>query len=425
VDSSHTPAIPFLLGLAVMAGLVVPALLRLRSRLADARAEAASAGRRAAALAEAHGRSEDDLRFLTQFLKDYPRFAGDLYRGREEHEIEEHEVPRVLLSIVQRSLDPQQIVILVKSRNAAGRLMVAAVHPSGGALRVGFEVPFETGEIGFAAERQDVVNRQDLEAETASNRIKPGPLLEGMPRPDIIAPLVFDRETLGLVLVSGARRSGDPKAALRLVAQTGAQVLHTAVQVRNIKTTAELDGLTRVYNKRHLERQLDKTIVGAAERVYDRRDLGPANSISLFLFDIDHFKNYNDTHGHLAGDRLLQEISGLVNAHIRKGDTFGRFGGEEFLLIQPHTDADAGLAAAEKLRALIASHPFEFANEQPLGCMSVSGGVAQYPLHGLDASSVLRAADAALYEAKRAGRNRVFLAPAPPPPTEPAAGRRL
>lgn len=421
MDPSQAPVVPFVLGLAAIAGLTVPALLRLRSRLREARAEAARAGGRAAALAEAHERSQDDLRFLTQFLRDYPRFARDLYRGREEHEIEEHEVPHILLGIVQRSLDPQQIVVLVKSRSAAGRLMVAAVHPASAALRVGVEVPFETGEIGFAAECQDVVNRQDLEAEAAVSRIRPGPPLEGMPKPDIIAPLVFDRETLGLVLVSGPRRSGDPKAALRLVAQTGAQVLHTAVQVRNIKTTAELDGLTRVYNKRHLERDLGKKIIDVAERAYDRRDLRPADLISLFLFDIDHFKNYNDSHGHLAGDRLLREMASLVNAHIRKGDTFGRFGGEEFLLIQPHTDAAAGLAAAEKLRLLIAAHPFEFAKEQPLGCLSVSGGVAQYPLHGLDAASLLRAADAALYDAKRAGRNRVLLAP--PPEAGPAERR--
>ena len=98
---------------------------------------------------------------------------------------------------------------------------------------------------------------------------------------------------------------------------------------------------------------------------------------------------------------------------VRKGDVFGRFGGEEFLLIQPETDALAALATAEKLRTLVASHPFAFAEKQPLGCLSISGGVAGYPLHGADAAGILSAADEALYRAKRSGRNRVLLAGAP------------
>jgi len=77
------------------------------------------------------------------------------------------------------------------------------------------------GEIGFAAESQIDVNRQDLQTETAQSRIKPGPGLPGLPQPDLIAPLVFDQETLGVIVVAKPRKSGDPKAALRLVAQTG------------------------------------------------------------------------------------------------------------------------------------------------------------------------------------------------------------
>ena len=87
----------------------------------------------------------------------------------------------------------------------------------------------------------------------------------------------------------------------------------------------------------------------------------------MFLFDIDNFKNYNDTNGHLAGDKLLQELAGLVNDAVRKDDIFGRFGGEEFLLVLPHTNATQGMAAAEKIRSLLANHPFPFAEKQPLG----------------------------------------------------------
>jgi len=190
-----------------------------------------------------------------------------------------------------------------------------------------------------------------------------------------------------------------------------------------MKTTAEMDGLTRIYNKKHLEQTLNELIYRAACAAYDQRSAGqgaPGQVLSVFLFDIDNFKNYNDTNGHLAGDKLLQQLAGLVNESVRKDDVFGRFGGEEFLLILPHTSANQALAAAEKIRALLASYPFAFAEKQPLGVISVSGGVAEYPLHGLDAAGLLHAADEALYEAKRSGRNRVLPARAASPAPAPA-----
>jgi len=256
-----------------------------------------------------------------------------------------------------------------------------------------------------------VVSRQDLQTETAQSRIKPGTPLAGLTEPELIAPLVFDQETLGVIVLSKPRKSGDPKTALRLVTQTGAQVLHTAAQVSRMKTTAEMDGLTRIYNKKHLEQTLNELIYRAACAAYDQRAAGgatPGQALSVFLFDIDNFKNYNDTNGHLAGDKLLQELAGLVNEAVRKDDIFGRFGGEEFLLIMPHTSAAQALLAAEKIRGLLAAHPFAFADKQPLRMISISGGVAEYPMNGLDAAGLLHAADEALYDAKRGGRNKVL-----------------
>jgi len=416
LESCPSPFVPFFLGLAITAGLLVPLLLRLRSSVGEARAEKTSAGQQFAQLKRGHAVLEEDLRFLTQFLKDYPRLARQLYSG-----LSERQIPGELLAIVQRSLDPQQVAVLVKRSDTKGeksklpRLVVAAAYPDGAAVKVGTEVPLDTGEIGFAAESQIVVNRQDLQAETVLSRIKPGPPLPGMPQPDIIAPLVFDQDTLGVVVVAKPRKSGDPKTALRLVTQTGAQVLHTAAQVSRMKTTAEMDGLTRIYNKKHMEQALNELVYRAACAAYDQRSAGqaqPAQALSVYLFDIDNFKHYNDTNGHLAGDKLLQGLAGLVTDAVRKDDIFGRFGGEEFLLVMPHTNATQGMAAAEKVRNLLATHPFPFAEKQPLGCISVSGGVAEYPVHGLDAAGLLHAADEALYEAKRSGRNRVLVAKA-------------
>ena len=93
---------------------------------------------------------------------------------------------------------------------------------------------------------------------------------------------------------------------------------------------------------------------------------GSRGGVSIFLFDIDHFKHYNDTNGHLAGDRLLQELAQAVQESVRKGDIFGRFGGEEFLLILPNTGLAQALVAADKIRTLIAGRPFAFADRQPM-----------------------------------------------------------
>src|SRR5262245_50789483 len=177
-----------------------------------------------------------------------------------------------------------------------------------------------------------------------------------------------------------------------------------------------MDGLTRVFNKRHMEQQLFELIYRTACAAYDQRDTSAAQAseaLSIFLFDIDNFKHYNDSNGHLAGDKLLQELSRLVQENIREDDIFGRFGGEEFLLILPRTNLAQGLAAANKIRGVIAAHKFPFAERQPLGSISVSGGVAEYPYDGMDAVSLLKAADQALYEAKRQGRNRILAASGP------------
>ena len=180
---------------------------------------------------------------------------------------------------------------------------------------------------------------------------------------------MFDQETLGIVALSKPRRaSGDVKTALRLISQTGAQALHNAVAYSQIKVTAEMDGLTRIFNKKHMEQALSELIYRTACAAYDRRDQGggaSAQSLSVFLFDIDHFKHYNDTNGHLAGDKLLQALSRIVPETIRKDDTFGRFGGEEFLLILPNTNLAQALAAANKIRALVAGYPFPLPSAAP------------------------------------------------------------
>jgi diguanylate cyclase (GGDEF)-like protein len=128
----------------------------------------------------------------------------------------------------------------------------------------------------------------------------------------------------------------------------------------------------------------------------------------VFLFDVDHFKRYNDQNGHVAGDRLLQSLAKLVQDNLRRNTIFGRYGGEEFLIVFPDTRREQAMAAAENIRAAIAAYPFAHAESQTMGCVSISGGVAECPLDERNAVGLVRAADEALYRAKRSGRNRVL-----------------
>ena len=129
--------------------------------------------------------------------------------------------------------------------------------------------------------------------------------------------------------------------------------------------------------------------------------------MAVFLFDIDHFKNYNDVNGHVAGDHLLRLLSHLVADNIRADDVFGRFGGEEFLLVLPNRTLGEASRLAEMLRQEIEGYQFPYGEWQPLGRLTVSGGVAAYPDNAQNAADLLRTADAALYDAKKAGRNQV------------------
>jgi diguanylate cyclase (GGDEF)-like protein len=398
--------LPFVLGLLAAAVIVIPLLLRVRASAAEAAGRAEALEHELAELKKKLAQAEGAQAGLAHFLKEFPHQARDLFSG-----LTDRQLPAALLRVVQKSLDPAEACVLVRrgQDGGSGRLVVVATFPEGSALRVGTEVAEDRGEVGFVVESQLVTARADLAAKSVQERIKPGANGLAGTQPALYAPLVFDKDTLGLIALSPPRRLVDEgKAALRLIAQTGAHALHAAAAYSRIRNTAEVDGLTNVFNKKYVEQALSDLIYRAACAAYDRRSASSPVAMSIFLFDLDQFKHYNDAHGHLAGDRLLQEMARLVQGNLRQDDIFGRFGGEEFLVIMPNTDLTQGLAVSNKLLTAIASQKFPFADKQPMGTITVSGGVAEYPTDGMDAAALLRAADGALYEAKRQGRNRVL-----------------
>ena len=154
------------------------------------------------------------------------------------------------------------------------------------------------------------------------------------------------------------------------------------------------DGMTGIWNHRYFQLRFDQEMDRSARF---RRPF------CIALCDIDDFKNVNDSYGHLVGDGVLIDLARRVKAEIRDIDVLARYGGEEFVLVLPETDEDGGFRAAEKIRRKVA--------EEPLGrdCpvpVTISIGVACFPLAGTDQTTLLRAADMALYQAKALGKNR-------------------
>jgi diguanylate cyclase (GGDEF)-like protein len=168
---------------------------------------------------------------------------------------------------------------------------------------------------------------------------------------------------------------------------------------------AVTDGLTGLYNHRHFHERL------ALEVERSQRNGLP---LSLFMIDVDHFKHYNDQHGHPAGDEVLRQLARLLGDGRRANDVVARYGGEEFAIVLVDTAKFAAAKLAERLRERVADHVFPQGDAQPEGRMTISIGVATCPDDATDPESLVRAADAALYAAKHAGRDRVVLATKPP-----------
>jgi diguanylate cyclase (GGDEF)-like protein len=170
------------------------------------------------------------------------------------------------------------------------------------------------------------------------------------------------------------------------------------VELHEISIT---DSLTRLYNRKHLMETLDREVT-RSERY--------SHPFSLLIIDIDHFKKYNDTYGHLAGDEVLRRLASVFKETIRSSDYAARYGGEEFIIILPEISPEQGVEAAERIRRKVGEQRFEGDGEAIE--VTISVGVASYPENGEDAETVIRNADEALYEAKKLGRNQVILADA-------------
>ncbi len=164
---------------------------------------------------------------------------------------------------------------------------------------------------------------------------------------------------------------------------------------------AVLDGLTKLYNRRYMTTHLDSLLVAAREK---------EKPLTLLLMDIDHFKSVNDTHGHDAGDEVLQEFSNRIRKNTRGIDLVCRYGGEEFVVIMPDTDHALATVVAERIRKKVFEKPFIIHKGRDMLDVTVSIGLASVQNGNESQDRLLKRADNALYQAKESGRNRVVAA---------------
>lgn len=157
---------------------------------------------------------------------------------------------------------------------------------------------------------------------------------------------------------------------------------------------AILDELTGAYNRRFFESKIEDEL-NLAKRFRTK--------MSLIMFDIDHFKKINDTYGHQAGDTVLHEMGAVVRGLISSMDSLCRYGGEEFTVIMPETSLEEAAETAEKLRKAVEEHAF-YGGETLIN-VTISLGISEYPAHGIMKEALVEKADAALYQAKKSGRN--------------------
>jgi diguanylate cyclase (GGDEF)-like protein len=226
----------------------------------------------------------------------------------------------------------------------------------------------------------------------------------GVTQTYLCIPILAQGETLGIVHLQATEESPELNASEIWVKTTFAgQVGLSIANIRlreALQTQSVRDALTGIYNRRYLEEVLDREV---------RRASRAAQSMGVLMIDLDHFKGFNDTYGHDAGDAVLREIAVSLTKGVRAEDFVCRFGGEEFVVVLPTAELEASRMRAERLRTktkeLTILH-----QGRSMGMITISVGVAMFPLNGKSPKELMAAADAALYEAKRGGRDQVVVA---------------
>lgn len=296
--------------------------------------------------------------------------------------------------------------------NETFTIIARVVH---GALDVGRLTIFQVERDGKTAQPviakygDDLIDRERLKEEATP--LAGNPMGEALHTRRVVfvnsqwqtaayVPLIAQHVAVGVLRIEDPRDGGSfSEDDATLLQSLGLQI---AMAIRNAQlyAMAVTDGLTGLYVRRYFDLRLDEEFEQAKR--YGR-------TFAILLFDIDHFKKFNDSYGHQTGDMVLKQFAELLTENTRRSDICCRYGGEEMAVILPETGLNEASMLANKLCARIRSHSFTGTEHQALS-VTASIGVAGYGTGWAGPSQLVEAADQALYEAKRLGRNRVEMA---------------
>ena len=248
------------------------------------------------------------------------------------------------------------------------------------------------GLVGGAAETRMIFEKDQLDINSIERDDE---------KLELATPIIFQRELFGVLGIGKIKtKTENDKTFLAMIADLSAVAFKNCEYLGAAKEEAIKDALTGLYNKKFFLERGQELIEKSTN--YD-------HVFSIFIFDIDNFKHYNDTNGHVQGDVLLAELGKLLQEKTRSTNVAARYGGEEFIVLLQNADKHKAEVYAEDIRKTIETHPFLYREMQPLGCVSISGGIAEFPLDGESIKELIDNADKSLYESKESGRNLIKL----------------
>ncbi len=314
--------------------------------------------------------------------------------------LEMDEVLQNICTMVGERLGYDEFAILLLD-DEGKNLVVKATYGFQNAAQLQ-DMTFAIGEgiSGIVAKTKEPILIKDTSQDERYLHYKGKQIMDGS---FLSIPMIYNEELLGVLNFSKYGIDAFTPTEIDFLKSIANQA---AIAIKNAKFHEDLikksitDELTGIYNRRHFF-TLFKNELMRAKRYHE--------NLSILMIDIDHFKHYNDTNGHLMGDRVLKEVAQTLYRVLRTSDIIGRYGGEEFCVILPSTDADQAFITATKLKRAVENTPFEGGEKQPGGKITISIGVSAYVEGSIDTETkMIDTADEALLIAKRRGRNRVI-----------------
>ena len=315
---------------------------------------------------------------------------------------------KVLATISQSVLDfsvGERCSIFLFNEETHTMEPVMAVGPGDAALfekfRAAAGVPIpEFKGIGEATQAREPIVEENA---PASNVLPPAWVKEFEVKSAVFYPLVHREKTVGILVVNTftdfTHFPEEEVETLAAVAKQAAIIIENARLHERLKEQAITDSLTGLYNHRHIHERLDEEFARASRS---------SQPLAVLMLDMDNFKFFNDTRGHLVGDEALRHAAGVFRKALRVSDILGRYGGDEFLAVLPETSSDEAERVGQRIVSLLAEHPFRLTDSVQQEPLEVSIGVACYPDDTIISLDLVALADAALYNAKRMGGAQVI-----------------